>query len=102
MVGSLPDCCARAASGHAVAVPAITLMKSRRRIAVPRAKDRANVGLLQSRSNQETATGGIGALVSLRSSNPEPPKTGMGHQLPLGANAERVRYDPISGPYLKR
>src|SRR6516162_5563483 len=29
-------CCARATSGHAVAVPAIPLMKSRRRIASPR------------------------------------------------------------------
>jgi hypothetical protein len=26
----------------------------------------------------------------------------VGHQLPLGAAAERVRYAPISGPYLKR
>ena len=25
----------------------------------------------------------------------------MGHQLPLGADAERFRYAPISGPYLK-
>jgi hypothetical protein len=24
-----------------------------------------------------------------------------GHQLPLGADAEGVRFDPISGPYLK-
>ena len=27
--------------------------------------------------------------------------TGYGHQLPLGADAERVRCAPISGPYLK-
>jgi len=27
--------------------------------------------------------------------------TASGHQLPLGADAERVRYAPISGPYLK-
>jgi hypothetical protein len=26
----------------------------------------------------------------------------LGHQLPLGVNAERVRYASISGPYLKR
>jgi hypothetical protein len=41
-------------------------------------------------------------MVSLRSSNLKPPKTGMGHQLPLAANAERVRYAPINGLYLKR
>jgi hypothetical protein len=31
----------------------------------------------------------------------EQPMSQMGHQLPLGANAERVRCDPISGPCLK-
>ena len=31
-----------------------------------------------------------------------PARSGSGHQLPLGANAERVRYAPISGPYLRR
>jgi uncharacterized protein YchJ len=38
MVGNLPaGCCARAASGQAVADAPITLMKSRRRIASPKA-----------------------------------------------------------------
>src|SRR5262245_37605380 len=32
MVGNLPVCCARAASGHAAAAPPISLMKSRRLI----------------------------------------------------------------------
>jgi hypothetical protein len=35
--GSLPDGCAHTAKGHAVADPAITLMKSHRRIAFPEA-----------------------------------------------------------------
>ena len=35
-------CCACAASGHAAAEPAITLMKSRRLIASPEAQDRAS------------------------------------------------------------
>jgi hypothetical protein len=38
----LPACCARAASGHEVADPAIILMKSRRRIAFLKAWDHAN------------------------------------------------------------
>jgi len=39
----LGDTCASAASGHAVADPAIILMKSRRRIAFPKAKGWATV-----------------------------------------------------------
>jgi hypothetical protein len=35
-VGNFLVCCARASIGHAVADPAISLMKSRRRIACPR------------------------------------------------------------------
>jgi hypothetical protein len=38
----------------------------------------------------------------LRCESLEPPMSQMGQQLPLGAAAERVRYAPISGPYLKR
>jgi ABC transporter substrate binding protein len=36
MVGSLPACCARAASGHAAAAPPKSVMKSRRFIRSPR------------------------------------------------------------------
>ncbi len=38
MVGSLPACCARAASGHAAAAPPRTVMKSRRFIGSPRGR----------------------------------------------------------------
>src|ERR1700680_2300168 len=65
-------CCARAASGHVAAALANTLMKSRRRIASPKAKDRVNVGSRYRRSKHEIATGGIGPLIGLRSSNPDP------------------------------
>ena len=41
-------CCARAASGHATAEPATTLMKSRRRIACPKAQDCARLRLITS------------------------------------------------------
>jgi len=40
----------------------MTLMKSRRRIAFPKPKDRVNVALQHSRSNQEIATDGIGII----------------------------------------
>jgi len=38
-----------------------------------------NVALRHSRSNQEIAAGGIGELISLRSSNPEPRMSLVGH-----------------------
>jgi hypothetical protein len=37
-------------------------MKSRRRIAFPRAKERVYLGLQDTRSNQEIATGGMGIV----------------------------------------
>src|SRR5262249_50784164 len=39
-------CCARAASGQVAAEPTITLMKSRRRIAFPKAWDHANPSMI--------------------------------------------------------
>jgi hypothetical protein len=71
-------------------------MKSRRRIAFSKANDRVNVGLRHSQSNQEIAIGKIGALVSLRSSNPEPPMSALGHSLPgpAGRRSSHVRYAP--------
>src|SRR3974377_1745904 len=50
------DCCARAASGQAVAEPTITLMKSRRRIAFPEAWTTPN----RTRLQQGFATDEIG------------------------------------------
>ena len=71
-------CCARAASGHTAADPAITLMKSRRRIAFPEAQDHA--------SHVITAgftTGEMGSGVSLHASNPEPPMSALGQKQTL-------------------
>ncbi len=51
---------ARATSGHAVLESAITLMKSRRRIAFPKAHDFDKIGLQCGRSNQKFSTRGIG------------------------------------------
>ena len=46
---AFPTCCARAASGHAAAVPPTNVMKSRRLIAFPDAQDRHRSGLKQQR-----------------------------------------------------
>src|ERR1700688_924128 len=53
-------CCARAACGHAAAAAVMTLMKSRRRIAFPRARDDANDWSAAMRLQQGLAEGGMG------------------------------------------
>jgi hypothetical protein len=54
---SFPGCCALAVSGQAAADPAITLMKSRRRIALPEAGTTPN----RTRLQQGFPTGGMGS-----------------------------------------
>src|SRR6516225_6033877 len=54
----IAGCCARAKSGQATAEPAIPLMKSRRRIACPKAQDHAD---FQKGLQQGFTTGGIGS-----------------------------------------
>ena len=44
MIGNLPVCCARAASGHAAAAPPSSVMNSRRFIRSPRRRGRAAIG----------------------------------------------------------
>jgi hypothetical protein len=56
IVGTFPGCCARAASGHEMADPAITLIKSRRRIAFTK----AGTTLTALRLQQGFATGEMG------------------------------------------
>src|SRR5215472_16541914 len=72
-------CCARAASGHEVAEPTITLMKSRRRIALPK----AGTTPTRTRLQQGFATGEMGFAVSLQSSNPKPPIYALGQKRTL-------------------
>ena len=55
-ITGIAACCARAASGQVTADPVTTLMKSRRRIAFPEAKDRGWLVQLQ----QGLATSGMG------------------------------------------
>src|SRR6516225_2037304 len=69
-------CCARAASGHEVADPAITLMKSRRRIAFTKAGTTPN----RTRLQQGFTTGEMGFRVRLHGSNPEPPMSALGQK----------------------
>ena len=63
----VPSCCARAVSGHTAADPAITVMKSRRRIAFPK----AGTTPIKTRLQQGFAIDemGFGLGVSLQSSN---------------------------------
>jgi hypothetical protein len=57
----------------------MTLMKSRRCIAFPKPKDRVNVALQHSRSNQEIATGGIGIIDHFAQQQSKPRMSLVGH-----------------------
>ena len=69
-------CCARAASGHEVADPAITLMKSRRRIACPEAQDYAN----NPDYIRDLPMAKWGSEGWLHSSNPDLPMSALGQK----------------------
>src|SRR6516164_9398634 len=69
----VPLCCARAASGHAMAEPVTTLMKSRRRIAFPK----AGTTPIRTGLQQGFAINEMGFRVSLHASNLEPLIRGM-------------------------
>src|SRR6516225_3522804 len=92
-------CCARAASGHEVADPAIALMKSRRRIAFLKAYDHANCIDDYSR-DLRLAKWGSG--IKLHSRNPEPLMSALGQKQTfrnakamsaLPPKADMVRHD---------
>jgi hypothetical protein len=74
-ITGMAGCCARAASGHAVADPAITLMKSRRRIAFSKAQDCADY---RSRLHQGFVASEIGFNGRMHGSNPEPLMSALG------------------------
>jgi hypothetical protein len=63
-ITGIAACCARAASGHAAADPAIAVRNSRRRIAFPRAYNPSEQEFATARSNQEFAPGDMGLMVS--------------------------------------
>src|SRR5215467_12830371 len=60
MVGSFPACCAPAVSGHEAADPAINLMKSRRRIAAPKAQSLCGLCFGTTQLQQGFPPGGMG------------------------------------------
>src|SRR6516165_1490440 len=60
MVGSFPACCAPAVSGHETADPAINLMKSRRRIAAPKAQSLCGLCFGTTQLQQGFPPGGMG------------------------------------------
>src|SRR6516225_9922202 len=74
MVGSLPACCAPAASGQAAGDPTITLMKSRRRIAFTKARTTPN----RTRLQQGFTPGGMGSDRHLRGNNPQGRMSALG------------------------
>jgi hypothetical protein len=55
MVGSFGGCCVRTTSGQAAANPTVPLMRSRRRIAFPKGRDRADNAFPIARLRQDFA-----------------------------------------------
>src|SRR5215472_4608223 len=76
-------CWASAANGHAAAEPTIPLVKSRRRIASPRAQDHAD-GDTDRRLQQGSVPCGMGFGVTLHSSNLDLPMSALGQKQTLG------------------
>src|SRR5262249_31388893 len=84
MVGSFPACCARAASGHATVTPPKTFMKSRRRIAFPKAQDYAHDELQQSSQSAEMGFRGHCAQRQIS-------KVDVRYGIPMGGGTFRAR-----------
>ena len=82
MVGTLLACCPRAASGHAVAEPTIPLMKSRRRIAAPKAQACADYAL-ECDYSRDLRLAEWGAPVILRGNNPQDRMSALGQKQTL-------------------
>ena len=86
-------CCAPAASGQAAADPAITLMKSRRRIAFPK----AGTTPIGTRLQQGFAPGEMGFRVKLHGSNSEPPMSTLGQKQTNG-KVQKQQGQPYRAP----
>ena len=76
-ITGIPDCCAIAASGHALTEPRIHVISSRRRIALPKAQNCATSLCDYSRDLRLTKWG---SGVSLQGSNPEPLLSALGQK----------------------
>jgi len=89
-------CCAREASGHAVADPANALMKSRRRIAFPKAQNCADSGLERCNYITDQRPEEWGSEVTLQGSNLSRPISAVGQKQTFCAAAETGRYSITS------
>jgi hypothetical protein len=75
----IADCCARAASCHALVIT-IHLMKSRRRIAFSKAHECADYRLQGRDHSRDLPPAKWGSGVSLHGSSPKPPMSALGQQ----------------------
>ena len=91
-----PRCCARAASGHTTADPAITLMKSRRRIAAPKAQGLCGL-CFGMRLQQGFTTGGMGCARHLAWQQSSRPNVRFGSKADIGGRLGNVRSTSKSG-----
>ena len=89
------DCCERAANGHVMAEPAITVMKSRRRIAFPK----AGTTPIKTRLQQGFAIDemGFGLGVSLQSSNLGSLMSALPPKADIAERCGHVRFVPKVG-----
>jgi hypothetical protein len=89
----IAGCCARATSGHAVVEPAIPFMKSRRRIAFPK----AGTSLIRTRLQQGFAERGMGSDRHFAWQQSSGPNVRFGSKADIAASPTNVRFTPESG-----
>jgi hypothetical protein len=93
ILGDVTACCARAASSQAAADPAITVMKSRRRIALPKAGTTPTWTQLQ----QGFAAAGMGSARYFAWQQSSGPNVRFGSKADIGSASVDVRFTPESG-----
>jgi hypothetical protein len=89
-------CCARAASGHVAADPAITLMKSRRRIAFTKAGTTPN----RTRLQQGFATREMRLNRHFAWQQSSGPDVRFGSKADITRHPQHVRFTPKSGHWI--
>ena len=97
-IRAIAGCCPRAASGHEAADPAITLMKSRRRIALPEAGTTPNGTRLQ----QGFVTGEMGFRDQAAQQQFRAADVRFGSKADIGGRLDNVRFTPESGRSVTR
>jgi hypothetical protein len=97
MVGSFPACCAPAVSGHETADPAINLMKSRRRIAAPKAQSLCGLCFGTTQLQQGFPPGGMGFDRHFAWQQSSGPNVRFGSKADIAAPPTNVCFTPKSG-----